>query len=150
MNLPMPSVEVILSTGQHSQAGVWNVGSYTVLARRLLPCLRKQALITVVMWSASVKPCTHQKRDPVHYWQPTLGNGNIPPSRLKNITLSLKTLGKVVDGIKREGNVQWALAVVAACDGSAAWCSKAAWDAHPWEKSCRFLSLWGRKWGKHH
>lgn len=68
----------IFSAGQHFQAEVWNVGSYTVLARHLLPCLRKQVLITVVMWSAWAKPRTHRERDPVHFWQSTLAMGTSP------------------------------------------------------------------------
>lgn len=52
MNLPLQSVKVIFSTGQHFKAEFPNVGSDTVLARHLLACLRKQVLIAVVMWSA--------------------------------------------------------------------------------------------------
>lgn len=66
INLPLQSVEVIFSTGQHIQAEFSNVGSYAVLAIHLLAWLRKQVLIAVVMWSAWAKPCMQRERDPVY------------------------------------------------------------------------------------
>lgn len=76
MKLPLQSVKVIFSTGQHFLTEFPNVGSYTVLARHLLARLKKQVLTVVIMWSAWTKPHTFRKGDPVHFWQSILCNGN--------------------------------------------------------------------------
>lgn len=40
-----------------------------------------------------------------------------------------------------DGRERGKCSVTFGCGGSAAWCSKAAWDVHPWEKSHRFHSF---------
>ena len=76
-------------------------------------------------------------------WQPILCNGNNSLPGWRILPCSQK-LGKVINGVKREGNLQWDLAGMAACDG----CTKlqsSACDVHHWASSCRSLSLLGTK-----